>query len=281
MLDHKLYTFLALYEEMNYRRTAKRLNMTQPGVSQHIKHLEGEFGVKLFEYNGKTLSRTRHAESLRKHLSGIQAEIYAAREDFICKEELRLRVGATKTVGEYVILPTVEAYLSRGGSLELTVDNTDSLLELIDRAELDFAIVEGVFDKSRYPHRLYKSERFVGICSREHHFAGRSVSLSETFSEQLILRERGSGTRRLLEGALADRGYSVDSFGRHSSISSFSLICELVARGDAISFAYEPIALSHPGLAAFELSDIEIKGEFNFVYASERLAEERIARFLS
>ena len=53
MLDYRVLTFLALYDEMNYRRTAEKLNMTQPGVTQHIHYLENYYGVKLFEYDGR------------------------------------------------------------------------------------------------------------------------------------------------------------------------------------------------------------------------------------
>ena len=50
MLDYRIYTFLTLFKEMNYRKTAEKLNMTQPGVTQHIQYLEKHYGVKLFEY---------------------------------------------------------------------------------------------------------------------------------------------------------------------------------------------------------------------------------------
>ena len=97
---------------------------------------------------------------------------------------------------------------------------------------VDFAIIEGVFDKEKYPHRLYKKESFLGICSRRHSFAGRTVSLEEVLQESLLVREKGSGTHMLQEQAVAARGYSLDSFSRHSSISNFSIICDLVARSE-------------------------------------------------
>ena len=59
MLDYRVHTFLALYDEMNYRRTAEKLNMTQPGVTQHIHYLENYYGVKLFEYDGRALSKNK------------------------------------------------------------------------------------------------------------------------------------------------------------------------------------------------------------------------------
>ena len=65
MLDYRINTFITLYNEMNYRKTAEKLNMTQPGVTQHIHYLEGYYGVKLFEYNGRSLSKTENAEMLK------------------------------------------------------------------------------------------------------------------------------------------------------------------------------------------------------------------------
>ena len=68
---------------MNYRRTAEKLNMTQPGVTQHIHYLEKHYGVKLFEYDGRILSRTKNAEYLKRHFDSIKAEEKALAESFV------------------------------------------------------------------------------------------------------------------------------------------------------------------------------------------------------
>ena len=282
MLDYRVLTFLTLYDEMNYRRTAEKLNMTQPGVTQHIHYLENYYGVKLFEYDGRTLSKTKQAEQLKRHFESVRAEEISLKEDFVQADRLHLRVGATKTIGEFVIVPEVRKFLLHGNHcLDLVVDNTENLLAMLSRGELDFAVIEGVFDKERYPHHLFRKERFVGICGRHHPFAGQTVSLAEIFREGLIVRERGSGTRRLLEQAIADRGYSLDSFHSCSSISNFSVICELVAKNGAITFAYEPIANSWDDLATFTVDGMKIQGEFNFVYTNEKVAKSKIELFFS
>ena len=277
MLDYRVLTFLTLYDEMNYRRTAEKLNMTQPGVTQHIHYLEKHYGVKLFEYDGRQLFRTRQAEQLKQYFESVRVEEISLKESFVQKDSIHLKVGATKTIGEYVIVPTIQDFLSqRNRSLDLTVDNTESLLALLRHGELDFAVIEGVFDKARYQHRLFKKERFIGICGRNHSFAGCTVSLEDIFRENLIVREPGSGTRRLLERAIADRGYALDSFCGCSSVSNFSVICELVAKNGAITFAYEPIAASRDDLATFTVEDMQIQGEFNFVYISSQAAKPKI-----
>lgn len=281
MLDHRIETFLVLYEKMNYRKTAELLNMTQPGVTQHIQYLESHYGVKLFEYNGRALSRTRNAELLKKHFDSIRSEELDVKKRFSDGERIKIRVGATKTIGEFVILPQIRRFIeNEANSLDLVVDNTVALLSLLENAELDFAVIEGVFDKSRYGYHLFKKEAFVGICASSHPFANKRVSLSEAFGEHLIVRESGSGTRRLLEQAINDKGYTFDSFKRCTSISNFSVICDVVKNEGAITFAYEPVSHSRDGLATFELEDIYIKGEFNYVYCNERVAREKIAVFL-
>lgn len=281
MLDYRIDTFLTLYEQMNYRKTAEILNMTQPGVTQHIHCLEKYYGVKLFAYNGRQLTRTKQAQQLKRHFDSVRAEQNALKDGFVQTDTVHIKVGATKTIGEFVIVPAVSAFVSQeNNTMDLTVDNTQNLLSMLSHGELDFAVIEGVFDKEKYPHHLFKKERFVGICGKDHPFAGKTVSLKDVFQENLIVREKGSGTRMLLQQALTDRGYSLDSFRRCSSVSNFSVICELVSKNGAITFAYEPIAHCRNDLATFMVEDMRIQGQFNFVYTNARIGKAKIEAFM-
>ena len=277
MLDYRVLTFLTLYDEMNYRRTAEKLNMTQPGVTQHIHYLENYYGVKLFAYDGRTLSRTRNAERLKRYFDSVKAEEADIRDSFIPTDTVHLTIGATKTIGEFVIAPQIRSFLkSPNHQLDLTIDNTEVLLHMLEKAQLDFAVIEGIFDKSKYGYRLYKKEKFVGICAKNHPFANKTVNLEEIFDEDIIVREPSSGTRTLLHNALMDRGFSIGSFKRCISVSNFSIICDLVANNNAITFAYEPISRCRSDLATFTVADMQISGEFNFVYCNEQIAREKI-----
>lgn len=277
MFDFRITTFLTLYRELNYRRTAEILNMTQPGVTQHIHFLEKVYGVKLFKYNGRTLSKTKSAEVLKRHIDSMMAEEQAMRQEFSETEKVLLNVGVTKTIGEFVLVPTVRKFLANpNNNINLFIDNTEKLLQMLEDSLLHFAVVEGVFDKTRYEYHLFKKEHFAGICGVNHRFAGRKITLNEMFNETLIIREQGSGTRRLLEQAITDRGFSLDCFSRVISISNFSVISDMVSQDNAITFAYEPVAFNKPELATFEVEDMEINGEFNFVYCNKSIAEEKI-----
>lgn len=281
MLDHRILTFLTLFREMNYRKTAEVLNMTQPGVTQHIQYLEREYGVKLFIYQDRILHRTPGAEMLKAHFDSLMAKERVLRDQLLRpKTMLHLKVGATKTIGEYVLGSAIRQFLADPThTLDLTVDNTEVLLGMLEDSQLEFAVIEGVFDKSRYGYHLYKKESFLGICSKDHPFAGKQVSLEQACQENLILREPGSGTRRLLERAMEDKGLRMDVFQRRISVSNFSIIADLVARGIGITFAYAPVAKQREDLATFTVKDMQIFGEFNFVYCDEETALEKIALF--
>ena len=282
MLDYRVLTFLTLYDEMNYRRTAEKLNMTQPGVTQHIHYLENYYGVKLFAYDGRILSRTKNADRLKRYFDSINAEEADIREKFTPTDTVHMTIGATKTIGEFVIVPEVRSFLQNPKhKLDLMIDNTENLLHMLEKAEIDFAVIEGVFDKSKYGYQLFKKEVFVGICAKSHPFANRAVVLDEILAEDIVVREPFSGTRTLLHNAITDRGFSLDNFKRCISVSNFSVICDLVANNGAITFAYEPISKCRDDLATFTVTDMQISGEFNFVYCNKRVAEEKIKLIFS
>ena len=144
MFDRRMYTFHTLYREMNYRKTAEVLNMTQPGVTQHIQFLEAEYGVKLFQYEGKILSRTTDAELLEQYIQRVLAEERELKRKFQHSNDYLLRIGATKTIGEFVIHSMAEHFMRvPSNRLELMIDNTEALLASVDTGNLDFALIEG------------------------------------------------------------------------------------------------------------------------------------------
>lgn len=281
MLDYRIYTFLTLYREMNYRKTADILNITQPGVTQHIQFMENHYGIKLFTYDGRTLKRTHNADILHKFLSRTVAEENALPEQFHKQTKIQLRVGATKTIGEFVLLPVVEKFISAPDhSLNLTIDNTQTLLSMLDDRKLDFALVEGAFDKNKYDYQLFRRERVVGICAKNHPFAGRQVSLEELFSQTLFVREIGSGTRGIIEQLLSENGYTLENFSRTISINNFTAIQKFVSDDIGITFAYLPVALANDSLATFEIENCPIQREFNYVFLNELVAIPKIQQFL-
>lgn len=267
MADNRIETFLKLCDLMNYRKTAEALNMTQPAVTQHIHHLEEEYGGKLFSYQNRLLQKTPRGEQLESYARALLYNEKQFKEQLDRPALRRVAVGATKTVGDYVIGGRICQLLHREDvSLELFIDNTQNLLNRLNRLELDLIITEGFVDKSRYSCRLLRREELVGICAKDHPFAGKEVSPSQLVFQHLILRESGSGTRAVLETALQEQGFTMQCFPRRSQISSFALIEQVVAKGLGVSFVYESIPAQNPELAVFRLQNQPIFHEFNYLF---------------
>ncbi|MCD7867116.1 MAG: LysR family transcriptional regulator [Clostridiales bacterium] len=190
MLDYRIETFLTLCDCCSYRRAAELLHITQPAVTQQIHHLEQEYGCTLFSYANRKLEKTPAAGILEVHARAVRLHDQAVRAQLQKKPERSLRVGATKTIGDYFLTDYIHQYLNgKENTLRFLVDNTEHLLLELEKNRLDFAVVEGFFDKKRFDSILLRREPFVGICHREHPFAGKSVSIRELFSETLIHRE--------------------------------------------------------------------------------------------
>ncbi len=277
MLDNRIYTFLELCNVMNYHKTAENLNMTQPAVTQHIKFLEDFYGCKLFDYSGRKLRKTEKALELEKYSRNVISLDLSLKQELLAENKTVLNIGATKTIGEYTLTKAISSLLLEPKyELNFIIDNTENLLVKLNHFELDLLLLEGFVDKNRYLCKKISDEEIVGICSKNHRFAFREISLEEIFSEHIILREKGSGTRNVFENFLQSQGYSVDIFAEKSVISSNKIIENLVENGTAISFVYDVMQKQNENLAYFKLKNHTIFHEFNYVFINEKKAEEII-----
>ncbi len=275
MLDYKTTTFLTLCEQMNYRKTAELLNMTQPGVTQHIHALESEFGCKLFNYNGKTLTLTKQGVLYREYLQKVKYDEKQLKQKMFEEKIQNIHIGATKSIGDYMISNQLVALLNSGRyTVDLTVDNTKLLLELIQSGRLDFAMIEGDFDKAAFGYKIMKSEAFVGICPKNHRFADKTVALSDAFDEHLLVREEGSGTRAILESQLAVQGETLKSFASVNCISSFRVMREIIAKGYAITFGYASVMADDARLASFNIEGFFPHHDLYYVFKENSAAED-------
>lgn len=283
MLDHRIETLLVLSETLSYTRTAELLHLTQPAVSQHIRYLERQYDCRIFEQHGRQLVITepgrrliRSAQTMRANSRRIDLEMRSQQS-----QTRKLRIGATKTIGNYVIARPLGGFMRAHPDYEirLDVENTSVLLGQLNEGDLDVLFLEGNFDKQRYAHRLYQWQDFIGICSPESDLAGRSVTFSQLAARRLIVREDGSGTREILEHVLRQQSLELNHFGSLITISQFSIIKELVRQDLGISFVYRSVAARE--LADGRLAELAIEGfshrhEFQIVTLPEPIATDVI-----
>ena len=281
-MDSKLNTFLTLCQTMNYRIAAEQLHLSQPAVTKQIQALEQAFHSKLFRYDGHTLHKTEACLLLERYAISQQYQFEELQLAMADKKRLKLRIGATKTIGDYVLIHAIKEYLSAPAhELSLVVDNTKHLLQMLDENKLDFAVIEGNFSKTKYDSYLLRMEPFVGICAKNSPLCGKTVSVEELLKQTIIVREEGSGTRRIFEERLIAAGYGLSDFFREVSISSFVSIKALVAGGIGISFLYHSVVAQEDDIGTFNVEGITEPHPFHVVYTRNTNAKSYAKQFLS
>ena len=280
-MDPKLHTFLTLCQTMNYRLAAERLHLSQPAVTKQIQSLEQMLQTKLFYYDGHSLHKTEKCLLLERYAISQQYQFEELQLAIADKKRLKLRVGATKTIGDYVLIDAIKDYLrDPGHELSLVVDNTKHLLQMLDENRLDFAVIEGTFSKTKYDSYLLRMEPFVGICAKNSPLSGKHLTIEDLLKETIIVRDEGSGTRRIFEERLTASGYGLNDFSRGVSISSFVSIKALVAVGVGISFLYRSVVADADDIGTFTIDGITEPHPFHVVYTRNTNAKNYAEQFL-
>ncbi len=281
MIDYKVNTFLVLCDTNSYRKTAERLNMTQPAVTHHIKQLEREYNCKLFIYKNRTLIKTREAKIIEKFARSASYNDNKLRKALVAKECLSFKIGATRTIGDYIIVDDIKRMLSNN-EIELTVmvENTKRLLEALRKGSIDVAFIEGFIDREEFSYNVYRREELVCIVSAEEGLYKDEYQLAELLDKRLILREEGSGTREALQRVLDLSNMTVDSFGGKIEMNSFKLITELVAEGIGISFVYHSVAKNNNKIRQIKIKESALLHEFCCVYLKDTQPNSLLEKFL-
>lgn len=273
MLEFRILTFLTVCGTMNFTRAAEQLHITQPAVSQHIQALEETYGVKLFCYEGKRLRLTESGELLRQTAAAMHNDELLLRQRLRAggSPELPLRFGVTMTVGEFLIAGPLSAYLRRhpGADVRMEMANTELLLAKMRRGELNFALVEGYFDRAEFDSAVFRTERFIAVCSAGHRFPAEPTELRDLLGERVLAREPGSGTRDILEKNLAAKNLSLRHFAGVVQIGGMQPILQMLERDAGISFLYEAVArerLRAGTLRELPLRDFQVKHDMALIW---------------
>lgn len=281
ILDYRLNTFITLSQILNYTKTAKELHITQPAVSQHIKYLEEHYNTRLFVYSNKVLSLTDNGLTLYEYAIAMKTSADKIKGSLQYTEDnhASLCFGTTLTIGEYTMRPILKKTLKDYPQLDLSmnVSNTETLLKQLRDGFIDFAILEGHFDKSKYTSTPFKFVDFIAVSSVNHQFSNEEISFQDILQEPLILREKGSGTRNIFEQILYELNLSLESLNHYIEIGNMKVIKDLVKDDFGLSFLYKESVqkeLEDKTLQKINIKNFDIKREFNFVYLKGSLHGE-------
>jgi LysR family transcriptional regulator, hydrogen peroxide-inducible genes activator len=175
---HELRSVVALAEEASFSRAAARLGVAQPSLSQQIKKLEGSCGRPLFDRLPRRVVPTQAGQLLVERARAILAQVSDAqrqlRED-PGRVSGSLAVGAIPTIAPYLLPGVLANFARRHPDVEVRIveDVTDHLVEMIERGELDVAVLSD-YDGGRTVHvERLATEPLWLLVSPQHRLAKR------------------------------------------------------------------------------------------------------------
>ncbi len=282
MLDFRHQTFLTLCSCNSFTKAAELLHITQPAVSQHMKYLEEFYQCKLFDIVNRTIKLTHQGELLKEFAMSVFSDSKHFKENISSVQTgtMQFSFGATLSIGEYVMPEILSRLLTQYPEMKIhmSVANTQVLLERLNNGELDFIVVEGLFDKLEYDSSLFSLEKFIPVCSPESEFANREVDFQEITRSRLILRERGSGTREIFENILQKNNYSLHAFEKMIEIGNMAAIKKMVSNGLGITFLFEVAGereIKDGRLSVINIPGFSEQREYNFVLLKNSFFRER------
>ncbi|WP_123039949.1 LysR family transcriptional regulator [Cohnella candidum] len=229
---HQLHIFYTVAERGSFSAAAHALHMTQPAVTMQVQALEERYGTKLLNRTTKKLELTEAGHWLlpqaRKAVE-LMRDTDAMMIRFVEDLKGRLQFAASLTIGEYVLPRLLGSFLSRHPELAVSmkVMNTTEIIDAIQHQGLDFGLIEAPCDTPGIHAEAVMADELVLVAPAGHPFAEReSVELAEVLTQPLVLREKGSGTRQVVEDEIFRHGVKetdlkvVSDFGSTAAIKS-------------------------------------------------------------
>jgi DNA-binding transcriptional LysR family regulator len=210
MLDFRLKVFQSVARNLSFTKASNELFISQPAITKHIKELESEFEVKLFDRVGNKIALTEAGNILltySEQISALHNELKFTLSRLNGKAEGSLRVGASTTIAQYIIPPLLAKFHDRfpGVSLSLTNGNTDFVEHQLLKNEIDIGIVEGKPTNSDLRYSSFINDELLIFTSAQNSAIPQTISVDEFTKLPLVLRERGSGTLEIIGNKLQEQ----------------------------------------------------------------------------
>lgn len=203
----QLKVFLAVASHENVSMAAEELAMSQSAASTALKELEQRFDVVLFDRVGKRLQLNEQGALLRPQAAALLSQAEQIESSLIRHSDVgELKVGATLTIGNYVAIGIMAAFIQDHPSaqVELDVENTRAIASKVRNFELDIGLIEGELQEPDLDVQYWRDDTLSVFCSPQHPLA-KKKELSDVDLKQAdwIIREKGSGTRQAFDRAMS------------------------------------------------------------------------------
>ena len=234
-----LKVFRTVAEHLSFRKAAELLFLTQPAVSLQIKALEEELGVRLFDRASGKVSLTKQGAILLCHAQKL-ARIALEAVQELSANEVQLSgmfaLGVSTTIAQYVLPRFLAVFLAEHPRLRLSVHsaNTDAIVRHVLDGKVSIGLIAGPARQRGIHSEPFMEDELVLIAPRDYEFG--HVSHDQLAASTLLLREAGSGSRRVVEAALRKAHLKLSLFKNVIELDSTEAIKSAAEAGLGLGF---------------------------------------------
>jgi len=238
----KIQAFLHAAENLSFSETAKQMHLSQPTISHHIKMLEREFGVELFDRTGPGLHLTEAGRLLlpwARKLVRVSIEMQEMMSSLQEKIVGHLRIACSTTSGKYILPQLAARFHDRYPWVKVTILSCTQ--EHVVPRLLEEEANIGVLSREAFEGGLESQEFFtdhiIFIIPASHSWSVRqSIEPADLIGAPLIIREPTSGTRRVILTELGKHDIHLEDLNIFLEVGNAEAIVETVAAGFGVSF---------------------------------------------
>jgi DNA-binding transcriptional LysR family regulator len=229
-----LEIFCCVYEEKSFSKAAKRLYLTQPTISGHIKSLEEYFGTPLFDRLGREIKPTRAGRLLYEHgrqIVDLKKVMVEGMSRFLNRLAGQLHLGASTIPGEYLLPSVIGRFREAHPNVQinLVIRDTKAIINEVEDGRLELGFVGARVPDRSLTFTEFARDQLVLVAPLTPRWKKTtSLRLSELKTEPLLIREPGSGTRMIFERKLDELGENLDDFNVIAQFDSTTAIKEAI-----------------------------------------------------
>ncbi len=282
-----LRIYRVVLDQGSFSRAAETLSITQSAVSRAVQELERQLGMPLLERRARGVVPTEAGALLGEHARRIFAHEQVALEALNELRDLRrgrLSIGASSTIGIYLLPSMLGEYhrLYPGIELFLDIGNTQQVMEHLRSYRIEVAYVEGPVASDEHVQIVpWRDDELVVIAAPDHPLAQRTdLVAADLVAMPFVLREPGSGTREVMEQALAARGIAIRPV---MELGSTEAVKQAVSAGlglSIVSWATIQMELDSARLVALDVADLSIRRQLSRAHVRDRPQSRALQEWL-
>ncbi|MEL1136215.1 LysR family transcriptional regulator [Desulfitobacterium sp. THU1] len=241
MDTYQLKIFIAVSKFKSISKAARIMHLSQPAVSTHIKNLEEYYRGQLFERTQQGVTLTKAGQifyTYAQRILDLQEEMEQQLETTIQHESNQIIVGASTTIGNVSLPCSIFLFKEEFPevNIRLAIANSDEIIRRVKLEEVDFGVVETFFDDiPGFSSHHVTSDELVLIVPPSHPIESDKISLEEFLKQPLIMREAGSGTRKVFTEFLETQGCKIEDLKVITEMTTIDAIKSAVQAGMGVA----------------------------------------------